>query len=241
MTHFVLVHGAWHGGWCWDDVRAELRRAGHDTVAPTLTGLADRAGRLDRRTGLETHIQDVVAGTKSDDVTLVGHSYGGMVAVNAAARMAGQVRRVIVVDGFLPERGEAAIDLLPDAAAAHYRAAATAQGDGWRIPPRPLANLGVTDAKVIAAATPLLTPHPLKSYLEASPSGASELSVKGAYLLCSGWATPFRRFAERAAGLGWAVRELDGDHEVLLTAPELLAGALAEIAATVGAESGQGE
>ncbi len=234
MTLFVLVHGAWHGGWCWREVRAGLRRRGHDVLAPTLAGLGERASSLDPETGLPTHIDDVVACLEDNDlteVTLVGHSYGGMVAVNAAAAAPDRVSRVVVVDGFVPERGDAALELLPDTAAAHYRAAAADTGDGWRIPPRPLGNLGVTDAEVLRQVTPLLTPHPLKSYLDRSPFGASDLSARGDYLLCSGWATPFGRFADRAAALGWTVGELDADHEVVVTAPELLAGALAGIAA----------
>jgi pimeloyl-ACP methyl ester carboxylesterase len=230
MARFVLVHGAWHGGWCWDAVAAALRGGGHDTVAPTLTGLAERAHELNRDTGLATHVRDVVGHLEADDltdVTLVGHSYGGLVAVNAAARLPHRVRRVVVVDGFVPHRGDVALDLLPDAATAHYRAAAASDGDGWRIPPRPLARLGVTDAETIRAVTPRLTPHPLKSYLDPSPLGVDDVPADGTYLLCSGWATPFRPAAERAAASGWTVRELDADHEVLLTAPDLLARALA--------------
>ena len=220
MTTFALVHGAWHGGWCWQPVARRLRAAGHEVVTPTLTGLGERAHLLDRRIGLDTHVRDVVAVLDYEDlheVVLVGHSYAGMVVTAVAARVPHRIGRLVIVDGFLPEAGEVAIELLPERAAAHYRDSAAERGEGWWIPPRPLANLGVTDERAIAWLSPRLTPHPLKTYLDGSAAGASRLAVPGTYLLCSGWATPFGPFHERAAGLGWSVGEIDGDHEVMVT------------------------
>jgi pimeloyl-ACP methyl ester carboxylesterase len=234
VTTYVLVHGAWHGGWCWDPVAEMLAEAGHAVVAPTLTGLAERYTRVRPETpvGLSVHVDDVVSALESadlGDVVLVGHSYAGMVVVGAAARAADRVGHLVVVDGFLPEAGERAIDLLPPHAAAHYRESASSAGDGWQIPPRPLVNLGVTDEAFIAATAPRLTPHPLQTYLDAAVHGASELSVSGSYLLCSGWRSPFGSFADRARRLGWPVDEVDADHEVMLTASALLAGKLVDV------------
>ena len=82
MATFVLVHGAWHGGWCWQKVVPFLEEASHEVYAPTLTGLAERAAELSPDVGLDTHIQDVVGLLQEKNlqgVILVGHSYGGMV------------------------------------------------------------------------------------------------------------------------------------------------------------------
>lgn len=229
-----MVHGAWHGDWCWDGVAGRLRSNGHTVVTPTLTGLGDRADSLTRHVGLSTHVEDVVTmvrATEGDDVVLVGHSYAGMVVTSAAARLGDQVVRLVVVDGFLPERGDTALSLLPDEVGAHYRDSAAERGDGWRVPPRPLANLGVTDEHVIATLPARLTDHPLRTYQEPSAHGASELDLPGTYLLCSGWATPFRPQADRAAALGWTVGELDADHEVPVTDPRLLAERLLRLTA----------
>lgn len=229
MGTFVLIHGAWHGDWCWDAVAATVRSAGHEVVTPTLTGLGDRVGELNPDVGLDTHVLDVENAVRTAgrrDVVLVGHSYAGMAVTGAAARLGDLVGRLVVVDGFLPERGETALELLPERAAAHYRDSAAEIGDGWRVPPRPLANLGVTDQRVIDELAPRLTDHPFKTYTDRSQYGASELTVNGTYLLCSGWNSPFRPAAERAGALGWTVDELDADHEVPVTDPELLAGAL---------------
>src|SRR5947207_16025145 len=82
MATFVLVHGGWHGGWCWQKVIPFLEAAGHQVYAPTLTGLAERASELSPEDGLETHIQDIVCLLEEknlQDLILVGYSYGGMV------------------------------------------------------------------------------------------------------------------------------------------------------------------
>ena len=91
MATFVLVHGAWHGGWCWLRVARLLRDAAHEVYTPTLTGLGERAHLARPEIDLETHIQDVVGVLEAEElrqVTLVGHSYAGAVITGAAARAA---------------------------------------------------------------------------------------------------------------------------------------------------------
>ena len=91
MTNFVLVHGAWHGGWCWTRVAPLLRLAGHEVFAPTLTGLGERAHLASADVNLDTHIADILGVLESeelDDIVLCGHSYGGMVITGVAQRAA---------------------------------------------------------------------------------------------------------------------------------------------------------
>ncbi|WP_222703664.1 alpha/beta hydrolase family protein [Sinomonas sp. R1AF57] len=235
---YVLVHGAWHGAWCWRPVERLLEAAGARVFTPTLTGLGDRAHLLTPDVGLDTHIADVRAAIETEelrDVVLVGHSYAGMVVTGVAAEIPDRIKRLVIIDGFLPEAGEAAIRLLPEHAAAHYLESAEAN-DGLVIDPRPVANLGVTDQQVIDELTPRLTPQPAKTYMDSIGRGLGELPFTGDYLLCSGWRTPFARFADRAASAGWNVTELDADHEVLVTNPELLAQHLLQSGATASAD-----
>lgn len=92
MATFVLVHGAWHGGWCWARVAPLLRDAGHDVYTPTLTGHGERAHLLPSTVDLETNVRDVLAVLTYEDlmkVVLVGHSYGGMIVTAVAERMPG--------------------------------------------------------------------------------------------------------------------------------------------------------
>jgi pimeloyl-ACP methyl ester carboxylesterase len=95
---YVLVHGAWHGGWCWAKVARLLRDAAQDVYTPTLTGLGERAHLARPEVDLETHIQDVVAVLEREElrqVTLVGHSYGGMVITGVAARAAVRISHLV--------------------------------------------------------------------------------------------------------------------------------------------------
>src|SRR5215471_19196501 len=91
MTTFVLVHGAWHGGWCYKRVARLLRQAGHEVYTPTLTGLGERAHLMSRTIDLGTHVQDIVGVIRCEelsDVVLCGHSYGGMVITGVAEQVA---------------------------------------------------------------------------------------------------------------------------------------------------------
>lgn len=141
MSVFVLVHGAWHGGWCWDRVVPHLRAAGHEVHAPTLTGLSERAHLLSPQVGLDTHIEDVVRlldVLDLKDVVLVGHSYAGQVITGVADRRPAAVARRVHLDAFVGSDGEAARDLLPETVARHWAEAAAGPGFGWLVPVRPL-------------------------------------------------------------------------------------------------------
>ena len=96
MSTFVLVHGAWQGGWCWQRTAPLLERAGHEVHTPTLTGLSNTAHLLSPAVGLDTHIEDIVSYIEAYDlseVTLVGHSYGGQVITGVADRIPDRLAR----------------------------------------------------------------------------------------------------------------------------------------------------
>lgn len=107
---FVLVHGAFHGAWCWERVRTLLEQAGRDVVTPTLTGLGERAGELSPDIGLSTHVDDVVQVLEQGDlrdVVLVGHSYAGMILPAVAVRAADRLARLVFLDAFVPRTATA--------------------------------------------------------------------------------------------------------------------------------------
>ena len=113
MATFVLVHGAWHGAWCWRRVTRLLTAHGHEVFAPTLTGVGERAHLLAPAIDLRTHIADVVNLMKwerLDGVVLVGHSYGGMVATWVAEEMGGAIGSIVFLDAFYPESGQSLAD-----------------------------------------------------------------------------------------------------------------------------------
>src|ERR1700733_10349511 len=116
MANFVLVHGAWHGGWCYARVARLLRAAGHDVFTPTLTGVGERVHLAGLAVTLTTHIRDVVSVIEFEaleDVILCGHSYGGMVITGVAAALGRRIRTLFYLDAFVPADGESLFDQLP--------------------------------------------------------------------------------------------------------------------------------
>ena len=116
MATFVLVHGAWQGGWCWKRVAALLRRSGQDVFTPTLTGLGERAHLLDDKIDLDTHIQDILGVLRCEelsDIVLCGHSYGGVVITGVADKASEQIRSLVYLDALVPADGQTVVDILP--------------------------------------------------------------------------------------------------------------------------------
>jgi pimeloyl-ACP methyl ester carboxylesterase len=229
MSTFVLLHGAWHGGWVWQRVAPLLRASGHEVYAPTLTGVSDRAHLLSPSVGLSTHVQDVVALIEAHDlneVVLVGHSYAGQVVTAVADRVAERLDRRVYLDAFVGDDGDAAIDLLPEKIAGHYRESVTGPGFGWLIPVRSLTVLGVSEDADLAWLGPRLTPHPWLTYTEPLRLAGSGGSVPAAFVECTDWMRVFQPHAERAAARGWPVHHLATGHEAMVTAPRELADLL---------------
>ena len=141
---FVLVHGAWHGGWCWQRVADRLRGGGHTVFTPTLTGLGERSHLLRAGIDLKTHITDIVNVMKWEglsDVVLCGHSYGGFVISGVAEQMAPAIRSIVFLDAFVPRNGESVLDLTGPAVQEGVRNALQ-RGD-IAIPPRAAEAFGV--------------------------------------------------------------------------------------------------
>lgn len=115
MATFVLVHGAWHGGWCWQRVAALLQNERHTVYAPTLTGVCERSHLSSATIDLTTHVSDVVNEIKwkeLEDIVLVGHSYGGMVVTGAAEQCLDKIRSIVYLDAFLPLDGQSLYDIV---------------------------------------------------------------------------------------------------------------------------------
>ena len=123
---FVLVHGAWHGGWCWQRVADRLRNGGHRVFTPTLTGLGERSHLLQTGIDIATHITDVVNVMKWErlsDVVLCGHSYGGFIISGVAEQMGSTIRSIVFLDAFLPNGGDTTQNLTSTAVQEAIRAA----------------------------------------------------------------------------------------------------------------------
>ncbi|MES2482099.1 MAG: alpha/beta fold hydrolase [Pseudomonadota bacterium] len=165
MANFVLVHGAWHGGWCWHRVVRALTAAGHRVHAVTLTGLGERAHLLSSAITLETHIADVAQTLEAeelDDVVLAVHSYAGMIGTAIADRMAARLRHLVYVDAVVPLPGESWSSTQATTTREARLAAAKASPDYTLAPPDPqvFGLSGADHAWLLRRQTP----HPGHTY-----------------------------------------------------------------------------
>lgn len=235
MSIFVLVPGAWQGGWVWQRTVAPLRQAGHEVYTPTLTGVGDRAHLLSPSVGLSHHIADVVAKIEFynlDDVVLVGHSGGGLPVTGVADRIPERLAKRVYLDAVIGADGDAVIDLLPDKVAAHYREYVANAGFGWVLPVRTdLSVYGVTQQSDLDFLTSRLTPHPWLSFTEPLRLAGAAEQVPAAYIECTDWSRGLQPQADKAAALGWPVHHIATGHEAMVTAPKQLAEMLDEVSA----------
>ena len=225
MATFVLVHGAWHGAWCWRRVARLLSQSGHEVFTPTLTGVGERSHLLTSEINLDTHILDVVNVMKwqeLNDVVLVGHSYGGMVISGVAERLEKSILSFVMLDAFFPETGQALIDLKPPAAREHFLTAA--RNGALTIPPRPAAMFNVNEKDRIWVDTQC-TPHPTRRFLQKlTLTRARERVRNKAFIRATGYPSePFDRGLASARAKGWRVYEMACGHDIMLDMPERLA------------------
>ncbi len=232
MTTFVLVHGAWHGGWCWQRVVPLIRAAGHEAYAPTLTGLGERAHLGDRPIGLDTHITDVVALMEMEDladVVLVGHSYGGFVVTGVADRMASRLKTLVYLDAFVPQDGASLVSFVPEERRAEFDSAGKAKGV---FDPFPVEDFGVTDPADVAWVTERQRPQPYGTFADPLKLAHGTPKVASVFIRCTDPAHPnFEPFAQRLRDApGWKYLEVAGGHDVMITNPSGIADALAGLA-----------
>jgi len=242
MATFVLVHGAWHGGWCWSRVRSALQAKGHQFFTPTLTGIADRSHQLSNDINLTTHARDVanlMVWEELTDVVLCGHSYGGAVISAAAAMAPERVSHLVYLDAFVPENGESLIGLLgkalaPDVAAMFiggFRGAALAGRSGL-MQPIPAEVFNVAQANR-AWVDRRCVPQALATFeTPALLSGGIDTVSSRLYILADGWdPSPFRHFAAKfEAAPGWRITKLPCSHDVMVDMPQELARELLTLA-----------
>jgi len=232
MTTFVLVHGAWHGGWCWRFVAPMLRRAGHEVFTPTLTGLGERAHLARPGIDLDLHVQDVAAVLEMEDlrdVVLLGHSYGGMVITGTAERCPERIRRLIYLDAFVPQNGECLLDCLERAVperAAGFRKEGEQFGS---IAPPPVALWGHVKPETIGFVKPRETRHPFGCFTQRLRMTSEKArALPRTFVYCSSPATgAFDQFAAKYRNdPAWRFHELKTGHDCMILVPEQVAAIL---------------
>jgi pimeloyl-ACP methyl ester carboxylesterase len=231
---FVLVHGAWHGGWCWQRVADRLRERGHKVFAPTLTGLGERSHLLHAGIDIGTHIADVVNVMKWErltDVVLCGHSYGGFVVSGVAEQMASAIRSIVFLDAFLPNDGDTTQNLTSTAVQDAIRAAL--QSGALGMPPRPAEFFGVNEADR-PWVDGLCTPQPVGTFTyKIALTGARDKIARKTYIRAKNYANPGfdRAVAMVKSDPSWRLHDVPSGHDVMVDAPERLTELLLEAAA----------
>jgi pimeloyl-ACP methyl ester carboxylesterase len=225
VTTFVLVHGAWHGGWCWSRVVERLWARGHRAYAPTLTGLGDRAHLFSGDVTLSTHVADVANLLHYDDlrdVVLCGHSYGGCVISGAIERAPERIASAVFLDAFIPQNGEAVFDIVPPEQRARQLEALAGAG-GIALPPIPAANFRVNEADR-AMVDARCVPQPAGTFGERIVLTDAQARVaRRSFVRATAYpSVTFDRFRGFAAGAGWTVYDVPCGHDVMLDDPDRL-------------------
>lgn len=234
MSDFLLIHGAWHGAWCWEGVIQELDRIGCKGHAPDLPGGGDDSTPRASIT-FNSYVSAVNAFIEAEDLqdfVLVGHSLAGILLPDIVAANRKMVREVIFIAALVLDQGEQAIDVLAPGRSSEYYRLAEASPERSMMLPYHIARQrffsDLTDAAARAAYAKL-TPQPLAPYLEPAQHGARSISSISRYVICRNDQTiPFnlcRCFAEK---LGGTIEEIDAGHDVMLSKPTELATLLAK-------------
>lgn len=228
MSTFVLVHGGWHGGWCWRRLAPLLAGQGHDVYAPTLTGLGDRVHLARPHTGLAAHVQDVLSVLALDDlrdVVLVGHSSSGAVITGVAQRAGDRIGELVYLDAFVPSPGDSVFDLMRPDRREHFERLVDAAGRITIEPEPAMDGWGIHDERDRAWVRPRLRPHPVGGLADPLPE-ADVPELPRRYLHCTrkDGRDAFAGFAAAAGSdPSWRMDTLDAGHNAMITAAEELA------------------
>jgi pimeloyl-ACP methyl ester carboxylesterase len=227
---FVLVHGAWHGGWCWQRVAGILQQHGHRVYAQSLTGNADRSHLLSKDVVLDTHIADIVNLVKWEDLSricLVAHSYGGWPASGALEEISDRTAAIVWLDAFKPENGQKGTDFASEFSRKAMEEAVARGEPGRKPPPAKTFSLSEKDYAWIESK---LTPQPNGVALQPIRlTGKRETVAKKTYIRAVKYPQPAfdKALAECQADGSWQtiVNETSG-HDVMIDEPQWLADVL---------------
>jgi len=227
---FVLVHGAWHGAWCWQAVADLLRAQHHQVFTPTLAGLGERADLLNSEITLNTHIADIVDVFEREhlqNAVLVAHSYAGWPASGALEHIHERISTLVFLDAHLPQNGERGIDT------SNHQTEIIADRDAGKAGIDPPQASEFTE-KHTAWVRSMMTPHPIGVYLQPILlTGARERIKHRVYMRTTGYHSPrFDACRDTAQNNGWIVQDISCAHDMMIDEPELLAHILTKLAAT---------
>ena len=223
--HFLLIHGAWHGGWVWNEISEILRYQRYSVSTPTLTGLGEKKHLLSSKITIETFIEDVVnhiVFENLNNIILVGHSFAGSVISGVADRLKDRIKKLIYFDAMILIDGQKPFDITPKETVEQRIELAKKFGNNISIPAPSADAFGVFDIKKSLLLEEKLTPHPLSAF-------QSKLILKNevgngiplSYIFCK---KPIYKSLESSREvvrkMKWPIFELNAGHDAMLTHPK---------------------
>ena len=223
--HFLLIHGAWHGGWVWNEISEILRYQRYSVSTPTLTGLGKKKHLLSSKITIETFIEDIVNHIifeNLSNIILVGHSFAGSVISGVADRLKDRIKKLIYFDAMILVNGQKPFDISPKEIVEQRIESAKKFGNNISIPAPSAAAFGVLDIKKSLILEEKLTPHPLSAFqskliLNNEVGNGIPLS----YIFCT---KPVYKSLESSREvvrkMKWPIFELNAGHDAMLTHPK---------------------
>ena len=223
--HFLLIHGAWHGGWVWNEISDILRYQRYSVSTPTLTGLGEKKHLLSSKITIETFIEDIVnhiVFENLNNIILVGHSFAGSVISGVADRLKDRIQKLIYFDAMILIDGQKPFDISPKETVEQRIELAKKFGNNISIPAPSADAFGVFDIKKSLLLEEKLTPHPLSAF-------QSKLILKNvvgngiplSYIFCT---KPVYKSLESSREvvrkMKWPIFELNAGHDAMLTHPK---------------------
>lgn len=244
MGTFVLVPGAYCGGWIWREVTGRIRRDGDQAHSATLTGLGERVHLGHPGVDLSLHIEDIIKVIEFEDldsVFLVGWSYGGMVIAGVADAIPERIAHLVYLDAAEPEDGQSVYDIAGEDSRAEEEEQARRYGDGWRVPPPPEsnfanpahANLFIEDAAKRHWCVSKFAPHPIKTMSERIRRSVKGLGIPRTHIVGTVGRTGeslARKRAQLQLRPGGRYVEITANHMMLVTAAGEVSDALTHLA-----------
>ncbi|MDX1372276.1 MAG: alpha/beta hydrolase [Nitrososphaeraceae archaeon] len=232
MANFVLVHGSWHGGWCWKKMSPYLRKYGHEVYFPTLTGLGEKSHLISKNISLNTHIQDISQLIFYHDLTnviLVGHSYGGAVIRGVAEIIPKRIKRLVFLDACIPENNKTIFDILPGLEEIFKKRLLGEQSNGWLVAPYEPEIWGVKNSDV-KWMKERLTPMPWHTHDQPIQIKNPEARmISKSYISCTKYKESQFIAKKVKSSKEWDYHELDTGHDAMVIIPKELASLLNDL------------
>ena len=223
--HFILVHGAWHGGWVWKEVKESLQKQGYNVTCPTQTGLGERKHLLSLKITIDIFIDDIVNHILIEDLSniiLVGHSFAGSTISGVADRLKDRINRLIYLDAVILSNGQSPFDIAPDTIVKERIALAQNSENQMSIPPPSPEGFGVFDQRKAITLAKNLTPHPISTF-QSKLNITNEIGngLPLSYIFCT---NPIYKSLESSREIvrqkKWPMFELNASHDAMYTHPK---------------------